>query len=95
MEKEFFNPQGDKTKQDAILRFFEETEIDKLHFDTRGEAEAHVNMVNEKYGDIAFVAEDRGKFSVRFKAQQIGEGFPEYNPSSVAENIDETLRPAA
>lgn len=66
--------------KEAITKFFSENEIDKLTFDTQAEAKAHVDMINAKYGDIAFVAEDRGGFAVKFKAVWLGEGFEEYKP---------------
>jgi hypothetical protein len=66
------------SKQDAIVAFFAENEIDKLTFDTPTEAQAHVDMINNKYGDIAFVAEDRGGFAVKFREHHLGDGLSEY-----------------
>ena len=63
--------------EDAIARFFAENEIDKLNFSTPEEAKARVDMINAKYGEISFVAEDRGGFAVKFKTSHLGEGFAE------------------
>jgi len=64
--------------QDAIVAFFAENDVDKLNFDTPEEAKLHVDLINKKYGDIAFVAKDRKGFSVKFKDLHLGEGFDEY-----------------
>ena len=73
----------------AITKFFIENEIDTLSFDTPEEAQTHVDMVNKKYGDIAFVTPDAGKFTVKFKAEHLGEGFEEYKPGSQSEDMAE------
>lgn len=90
METPNLNPKNEQMTEwqikEAITKFFSENEIDKLTFDTQAEAKAHVDMINAKYGDIAFVAEDRGGFAVKFKASHIGAGFEEYKPE---ENGDE------
>ncbi len=80
-EKREFTP-----TEDAIQKFFAETEIDKLTFNTQEEAEAHVNKINREYGDISFVAEDRGGFAVKFKAEHLGEGFKK--PESLETDMD-------
>ncbi len=71
-----FNEKREFTsKEDAIQKFFLENEIDKLTFDTREEAQSHVDKINREYGDISFVAEDRGGFAVKFENSHLGEGF--------------------
>jgi hypothetical protein len=65
----------DEQRKEALAKFFSETEIDQLTFSTQEEAKAHVDMVNAKYGDISFVEEDRGGFTVKFRGSHLGEGF--------------------
>ncbi len=78
MEKSNFENAKKEVTRDQILKFFIENDIDKLNFDTLEEAEAHVNLINNQYGDIAFVAEDMGGFAVKFKVEHLGEGFEGY-----------------
>lgn len=79
METPNLKPKNEQMTEDqrleAITKFFIENEIDKLTFNTPEEAKAHVDMINSKYGNIAFVAEDRGGFAVKFEASHLGEGF--------------------
>lgn len=72
---QFNNKREFNSKEDAIQKFFAENEIDKLTFDTQEEAQADVDKINREYGDIAFVAEDRGGFAVKFEHPHLGEGF--------------------
>ncbi|MEZ4114384.1 MAG: hypothetical protein R3B65_03010 [Candidatus Paceibacterota bacterium] len=46
-----------------------------INFDTLEEAKSNVDEINAKYGDISFVAEDRGKFSVKFNEAHSGSWF--------------------
>ncbi|MDQ5883277.1 MAG: hypothetical protein QG654_190 [Patescibacteria group bacterium] len=66
------------SKEEAIQKFFIENEIDKLTFSTQKEAESKVEEINSEYGDISFVAEDRGGFAIKFRDSHLGEGFEEY-----------------
>ncbi len=81
--------------EDAIARFFAENEIDKLNFSTPEEAKAHVDMINGKYGNISFVAEDRGGFSIKFRRSHLGDGFEEYKPEENGDNGNVDLEKAA
>ncbi|MEZ4210925.1 MAG: hypothetical protein R3B39_01345 [Candidatus Paceibacterota bacterium] len=85
-----FNAKRELTeKEEAVMRFFEETEIEKLSFDTEEEAKDRVDMINAKYGNIAFVAEDRGKFSVKFNVSHLGEGFKKYDSENREDGLEE------
>lgn len=75
METPNFEKRQFTSTEEAVQKFFMENEIDKLSFDTEEEAQNHVNFINKKYGDIAFVVEDRGLFSVKFKVDHLGKGF--------------------
>lgn len=89
METPNFEKRVLNEKEEAVMRFFEETEIEKLSFDTEEEAELKVNEINAKYGDIAFVAEDRGKFSVKFNVSHLGEGFKKYDSENKEDGLEE------
>ncbi len=89
METPNFEKRVLNEKEEAVLRFFEETEIDKLSFDTEEEAKDRVDMINAKYGEIAFVAEDRGKFSVKFNVSHLGEGFKKYDSGNIEDGLEE------
>ncbi len=66
----------------SIKRFFLERGDDKLNFDTPEEAKFKSEEINAEYGDISFVAEDRGAFAVKFKNSHLGGGFEEYKPEN-------------
>lgn len=80
--------------QDQVRKYFEEHDIDtfKTDFDTYEEAQAKSEEINSGYGAISFVAEDRGKFSVKFRLHHLGQGFEEYKP---AEQDDSDMAKAA
>ncbi|MEZ4103465.1 MAG: hypothetical protein R3B55_02850 [Candidatus Paceibacterota bacterium] len=61
--------------EESILKFFIEKGDETINFDTLEEAKSKVDEINAKYGDISFVAEDRGKFSVKFNEAHLGAGF--------------------
>lgn len=87
VNKREFNPQ-----EEAIQKYFVEKGGEKLSFNTPEEAKSKVEEINAEYGDIAFVAEDRGAFAVKLKGSHLGEGFKEYNPE---DKKDSSLEEAA
>ncbi len=84
-----------KSKEEAVTAFFIENDVNKLSFDTPEEAKLHVELINKKYGDIAFIAEDRSSFVIKFKVSHLGEGFEEYSPENGKNGRESDLEKAA
>jgi hypothetical protein len=95
METPKFQKKQFRYREDAITAFFAENEIDKLNFITPEEAKLHVDLINKEYGNIAFVAEDRGGFAVKFKTSHLGEGFEEYKPEEKMSEQNSGIEKAA
>lgn len=70
--------------ESAIQKYLKENDVNNLVFSTPAEASEEVKKINEKYGNISFVSEDRGGYAVKFRAEHVGEGFHEYKGESEA-----------
>jgi hypothetical protein len=79
----------------SIKRFFSERGDDKLNFDTAEEAKSKADEINAEYGDISFVAEDRGAFAVKFKNSHLGGAFEEYKDGEGEKSGNSSLKEAA
>lgn len=95
METPRFQKREFTPTEDAVARFFTEKDIKSLNYSTAEKAKAYVDEINAEYGDISFVAEDRGGFAVKFKALGLGEGFEEYKPKENGDNGTSDLEKAA
>lgn len=95
METPKFQKREFTPTEEAITKFFIEKDVKNLNYKTPEEAKAYVDEINAEYGDISFVAEDRGGFSVKFRASHLGEGFEEYKPEANDDNGTSDLEKAA
>lgn len=66
--------------RERVARYFLETDMDthSFVFNSYEDAKNKADEINASYEGIAFVAKDGDNFTVKFRAQQLGEGIPEY-----------------
>lgn len=75
-----------ESTEERVIRYHSEQDPENLLFKTAEEAKLKVDEINGKYGDISFVAQDRGEFAVKFRMLHMGEGFQEYKPGQEKSN---------
>lgn len=81
-------------KEKKILEFAATEDFEQnFLFATIEEALAKSKEINERYGDISFVVEDRGQFAVKFDMEVFGKDFP--NKFKPEEDSKPTLNDAA
>lgn len=79
------NEKERKILEFAVTEDFEQNFL----FATMDEALAKSKEINDKYGDISFVVEDRGQFAVKFDMELFGKDFPNKHKSDGSKESSE------